>query len=45
MADKSPKKPPTRKAGQTLKEKRAAKKAKRDKAPPGIIPTSRTPRG
>ena len=45
MADKSPKKPPTRKVGQTLKENRAAKKAKRDNASPGIIPATRAPRG
>ncbi|MGH9209245.1 MAG: hypothetical protein ACRD2C_01025 [Acidimicrobiales bacterium] len=35
MADKSPRKPSGKKAGKTLKEKRAAKKRKRD---PGAGP-------
>lgn len=30
MADKSPHKPPTKKSGKTLKEKRQAKKSKGD---------------
>ena len=38
MGDKSPKKPPTKKSGATLKEKRAVKKAKRDEASsPSIV--------
>jgi hypothetical protein len=45
MADKSPKKPPSRKAGQTLKEKRAAKRAKRDDAPNASLPVTRARRG
>lgn len=45
MADKSPKKPPTRKAGQSLKEKRAAKRAKRDDASTTVIPAARARRG
>jgi len=45
MADKSPKKPQSKKPGQTLKEKRAAKRAKRD-GPPGItLPTNKDRRG
>ncbi|HET9732445.1 MAG TPA: hypothetical protein VFP54_07180 [Acidimicrobiales bacterium] len=37
MGDKSPKKPPTKKLGLTLKEKRAAKKTKRDEATAPLI--------
>jgi len=33
MADKSPKKPPAKKSGASLKEKRAAKKTKKDNRP------------
>lgn len=44
MGDKSPKKPQTKKAGQTLKEKRAAKKAKHDGASTASIIANRGPR-
>jgi hypothetical protein len=36
MADKSPKKPNSKKVGKTLKEKRAQKNAKRDEKRPGF---------
>jgi hypothetical protein len=36
MADKSPKKSNSKKAGKTLKEKRADKQAKRDDKPRGL---------
>ncbi len=36
MADKSPKKPNAKKAGKSLKEKRADKHAKRDEKSPGF---------
>lgn len=36
MADKSPKKPNSKKAGKTLKEKRAEKHAKRAEKRPGF---------
>ncbi|MGH9121355.1 MAG: hypothetical protein ACRDYC_05335 [Acidimicrobiales bacterium] len=36
MADKSPKKPVAKKSGASLKEKRTAKKMKRDGATPNI---------
>ncbi len=36
MADKSPKKPNSKKVGKTLKEKRAEKNAKRDEKRPGF---------
>jgi hypothetical protein len=36
MADKSPKKPNAKQAGKTLKEKRAAKHAKRDEKSGGF---------
>jgi hypothetical protein len=36
MADKSPKKPNSKKVGKTLKEKRAEKHAKRDEKRPGF---------
>jgi len=36
MADKSPKKPISKKVGKSLKEKRAMKNAKRDEKRPGF---------
>jgi hypothetical protein len=36
MADKSPKKPNSKKVGKTLKEKRAMKNAKREEKRPGF---------
>lgn len=36
MADKSPKKPMTKKPGMSLKEKRAVKKVKKDGAPTAL---------
>jgi hypothetical protein len=36
MADKSPKKPNSKKVGKTLKEKRAQKNAKREEKRPGF---------
>lgn len=45
MADKTPKEPPSRKPEQSLKEKRAAKKAKREDAPVFSQPPARARRG
>ena len=44
MGDKSPKKPPTKKSAQTLKEKRAVKKTKRDDASTARLIATQTPR-
>ncbi|MCW2569254.1 MAG: hypothetical protein JWN54_3351 [Mycobacterium sp.] len=38
MGDKSPKKTSEKKAGKTIKEKRAEKKAKHPSSPPPIVP-------
>jgi len=44
MGDKSPHKPPTKKTGQSLKEKRAAKKTKRDASSGGPLITPQSTR-
>ncbi|GAC1386939.1 MAG: hypothetical protein NVSMB48_25980 [Marmoricola sp.] len=41
MSDKSPRQKQSKKSGQTIKEKRAAKRAKSDDIPPPILPVRR----